>query len=176
MWYDCTCGRCDHRWTRNTLLKRCPSCKAKDWEDPIPRAKGQAKGEAPEKAGVCPGCGLWKRVEEHDGRECRACSAHHRRLLSIRRRYPTAEGAFTSREWQDLLLACGFACCACGASQRLHADHVHPLNKGGSNAIENIRPLCWRCNFKKGQKAILNEFPRGTVRQSLRLHSRQTLR
>jgi 5-methylcytosine-specific restriction endonuclease McrA len=28
-------------------------------------------------------------------------------------------------------------------------DHIVPLNKGGTDAIENLQPACYECNFAK---------------------------
>ena len=53
-----------------------------------------------------------------------------------------------------MVAACGFACVRCGASEvRLTKDHVVPISRGGSNAIENIQPLCKACNCSKGVSA-----------------------
>lgn len=75
-------------------------------------------------------------------------SALHTRIRKARLR---ANGTgFTIAEWKALCAAHGHRCLACGASERLTADHVIPVSRGGSGSIENIQPLCARCNAKKG--------------------------
>jgi 5-methylcytosine-specific restriction endonuclease McrA len=37
---------------------------------------------------------------------------------------------------------------------KFHADHMHPLIRGGSNDISNIQLLCPRCNKSKGKKTM----------------------
>ena len=49
----------------------------------------------------------------------------------------------------------GYKCCACGASPAkdpnvvLHIDHINPVSRGGSNALENLQTLCEKCNLGK---------------------------
>jgi 5-methylcytosine-specific restriction endonuclease McrA len=61
-------------------------------------------------------------------------------------------GKFTALEWQQLKEKHNFSCLCCQLQEpevMITPDHVIPLSKGGSNAIENIQPLCKGCNFKK---------------------------
>jgi hypothetical protein len=46
-----------------------------------------------------------------------------------------------------------FACCLCGRDARdgvkLEVDHIAPIVRGGSNAMDNLQTLCWDCNRGK---------------------------
>jgi 5-methylcytosine-specific restriction endonuclease McrA len=58
---------------------------------------------------------------------------------------------FTPEEWLALVEFYGHRCLRCGSTEPLTVDHVIPLSLGGSNAIDNIQPLCEGCNFLKDQ-------------------------
>lgn len=66
-----------------------------------------------------------------------------------------AEGSFTATEFRALCEQYSWKCLACGKhTKKLTADHVQPLSRGGSNLIDNIQPLCSRCNSSKHAKHI----------------------
>ena len=92
---------------------------------------------------------------------CKDCNRHvfgHRR----RARLKGAEGSYTHAEWEELLRQYD-RCPRClrpwgeipppaGRETVITVDHHIPISKGGSNSIENIRPLCYSCNSAKGDK------------------------
>jgi len=48
-----------------------------------------------------------------------------------------------------------FTCVYCGISGQdaeLQCDHIHPISKGGSNHVSNLRTSCRKCNQAKGDK------------------------
>ena len=72
-----------------------------------------------------------------------------------------AEGSHTFGEWELLKKQYGYTCPCCGEKEPfegriklLTEDHIIPLFKGGSDYIENIQPLCHRCNSKKHTEII----------------------
>lgn len=71
-----------------------------------------------------------------------------------------AEGSFSSKEWQQILETYNYTCLCCGkkgdetVTGRLTQDHIVPLSGGGRHSKENIQPLCFSCNSRKGTKVI----------------------
>lgn len=78
-----------------------------------------------------------------------------------------AKGQHTLEQWIALVLACGERCVRCGhqfgGTEHPEKDHITPLYQGGSDGIENLQPLCRRCNASKGPEAI-DYRPAGTLR------------
>lgn len=48
----------------------------------------------------------------------------------------------------------GYKCVYCGAGAQLQGDHVVPLIRGGSNAIDNVATACAPCNRSKGSRSL----------------------
>ena len=60
-------------------------------------------------------------------------------------------GTHTQADWAALVARFGGRCVRCGgASLPVEKDHIKPLYQGGSDAINNLQPLCARCNCSKG--------------------------
>ena len=72
-----------------------------------------------------------------------------RRMAASRKK-----GTHTRVEWVSLREF--FDCCVkCGTTEfNLEKDHIMPVYQGGSDGIENIQPLCARCNSGKGPENI----------------------
>ena len=62
-----------------------------------------------------------------------------------------AKGTHTADQWVALKAICGPACLRCGATDKeIVKDHIVPIYKGGSDAIDNLQPICRSCNSAKG--------------------------
>lgn len=62
-------------------------------------------------------------------------------------------GNFTQKEWNQLCENHQFKCVKCGRNDlKLTVDHVVPIIRGGNNTIDNIQPLCLKCNLQKQSK------------------------
>lgn len=74
----------------------------------------------------------------------------HERAASIRGN----GGAWTAAEFAELCAKYNHRCVCCGKRQKMTADHVVPVVKGGPNIIGNLQPLCLSCNCSKGTRTI----------------------
>lgn len=109
---------------------------------------------------ACKECGqVVPLAQVENGLACDACRRERSRELAkangnIRRfRELCAAGSHTEEEWQAVLKQYGH-CLRCGATENLTRDHVVPLSRGGSNSIDNLQPLCGRCNSWKHTRTI----------------------
>ncbi len=103
----------------------------------------------------------WRRTNSDKDKERKAIwrqenpdkknAIEHRRKA----RKTAAGGSYTAAEWQALIRYYGGRCLCCGRSDvALTVDHVIPISKGGTSNIDNIQPLCMRCNQSKAGKEI----------------------
>jgi 5-methylcytosine-specific restriction endonuclease McrA len=78
----------------------------------------------------------------------------HKKETTAKRNAERAKMSETLR--YDVLKRDGFRCRLCGLSAddgvKLHVDHIKPVSKGGKTELNNLRTLCDRCNFGKGDK------------------------
>lgn len=78
-----------------------------------------------------------------------------RALGLLRRR--GAIGTLDLAAWEAMKAECGWRCLACGRAEpeiSLTVDHIIPVSRGGTHCIENIQPLCLRCNQSKSSRRI----------------------
>lgn len=98
-----------------------------------------------------------RRTEAANARwgEINAISGTHSERRSRRLADARAKGRHTDAEWQAMLEIFDHTCLSCGAQNASETpvyivkDHIIPIYRGGSDAIENIQPLCSACNSRK---------------------------
>ena len=86
------------------------------------------------------------------GRQCKTCRRDTATAYYHEKR--ANGGEHSDAEWLELCERHGRRCLRCGLDAPLTRDHVVPVSLGGSNAIENIQPLCRPCNAAKKDKHI----------------------
>lgn len=65
------------------------------------------------------------------------------------------KGTHTGLEWLALVQEFGGRCVRCGRhGHNPEKDHIVPLYQGGSDGIDNIQPVCARCNASKGPEDV----------------------
>jgi len=82
-----------------------------------------------------------------------AIDAKNASLRSQRLSIARTKGTHTKNEWENMRSFFG-ECLKCGSDNDIVKDHVVPIYQGGSDSIENIQPLCRRCNASKGSESI----------------------
>ena len=119
------------RWTERNREKVAE--KAQRWAKENPKRKAETDRQ-------------WKR----DNPEKRAAQDSRRKTSKTK-----AGGSYSAAEWKALVEHCGGKCLCCGRGDiALTVDHIVPVAKGGTSNIDNIQPLCGRCNFRKNDKII----------------------
>ncbi len=63
-------------------------------------------------------------------------------------------GSHSCEAWRQLKELFGNKCLCCGKETRMTKDHVVPVVSGGTDDIENLQPLCKRCNKAKFTQTI----------------------
>ena len=103
----------------------------------------------------------WTSTSGKIQRYCKTCRQERARTYTARKN--NAEGSHTrdefeeklkryprcpqcNRKWDDIPVSKG------KAKYKITEEHIVALSNGGSDDIENIRPLCYQCNFKNGHK------------------------
>ncbi|HEA68120.1 MAG TPA: DUF1376 domain-containing protein [Desulfobacterales bacterium] len=72
---------------------------------------------------------------------------------SARMREARKKGTHTDAEWIALVEMANYKCPRCKRKVvHFDKDHVMPVYQGGSDSIQNIQPLCAKCNSQKGPK------------------------
>ena len=61
---------------------------------------------------------------------------------------------YTASQFRALKAYYGHSCAYCAQRGQLVVEHIVPISKGGSNAIENIAPACATCNGRKGAGSL----------------------
>lgn len=83
---------------------------------------------------------------------------HRIELLTARSNQKCREkgipGLLIMSQWAMMLEYVDYRCIACGCDKNMSIDHVVPVSLYGLNVIDNIQPLCLRCNLKKGARVV----------------------
>lgn len=77
------------------------------------------------------------------------------RIRRIRLKESKQKGDHTENEWIDMLNFFEFMCVRCLGGQDcdiIHKDHIMPIYQGGSHGLDNIQPLCLKCNTSKSSE------------------------
>lgn len=97
-----------------------------------------------ESKSISGGAARWDSDAEERGRHLRS-----QRLAEARKK-----GTHNPMQWEAMKLIHQYKCVRCGLGGEMVKDHIQPIYQGGSDGIENIQPLCRKCNSGKGPESL----------------------
>lgn len=77
---------------------------------------------------------------------------------------------FKQGEVEELLVQTGRRCCLCGELHIIQVHHIVPLEKGGTDEIDNAIPLCANCHEKVHKSLGSSGMTRVYTANELKLH------
>ena len=81
-----------------------------------------------------------------------------RELRRLRLARAREKGTHYRPDWLEMVERCARKCVRCGDHGQTK-DHIVPIYQGGSDGLDNLQPLCLRCNAAKGPEAIDHRLP-----------------
>lgn len=78
----------------------------------------------------------------------------------------------TKKDYEEILKTYNSSCWICEKPlDKVVWDHVHPVSKGGTHSIDNLRPACGPCNTRKNSKWPFTEEMKEEIATEVRLIS-----
>ena len=90
-----------------------------------------------------------------EGSRCEPCRLATQRVRERGRDRPSAAARGYDAQYaknRRVLLARDTRCWICGDDGADTADHVTPVSRGGTSALDNLRPAHRSCNFARGNR------------------------
>lgn len=78
-----------------------------------------------------------------------------KRLHKLTRRARVYENGIYLVKGKELDRLYASVCFYCGSTDKIEADHVIPVSRGGRHSIGNLIPACRSCNATKGNRFII---------------------
>lgn len=86
--------------------------------------------------------------------DCFSARTRNERIRAGRMKLARMRGTHQPEEWAALKEEFDYRCVRCGRENcHLDKDHIVPIYQGGSDALDNLQPLCAWCNAGKGPDA-----------------------
>ena len=119
------------------------------WHKRVEQEMAAADARSRKSTGTASSGGLSRWGEVADETKERGRHLRGQRLAEARKK-----GVHTANEWDAMKSYHGMRCVRCQATDcELVKDHIQPLYQGGSDGLENIQPLCRKCNASKGPES-----------------------